>query len=162
MSDGWLWVVNSSGLPYCIEQVDRPELKSDIEWRSCPISLDENVKVVSISCTGDSAFAVDSNGSIYIYLKPNVLVVRKLVEYYQNQRWYPFLGYSRPLPTDRSEYSSEDGVTVIPLLHSLPSEAWRWEENWAYHVSDTTDKEVGELRKLEAFAINHFGAGPTP
>ena len=55
----------------------------------------------------------------------------KVVEVYENQRYYPLRGWSTSLlPTDRSMWSTKDGYRVTPPAETPLPSGWRWTSEW--------------------------------
>ena len=59
---------------------------------------------------------------------------------YENQRFYPLLGWSaRLLPTDRPPWSNGAGTKARGKGDYPPSDKWRWLDDWEVVRDDTTD-----------------------
>lgn len=84
-------------------------------------------------------WAVGGDRQIYVHVHGLDIPIRIKEESYENERWLPVEGFSsRLLPTDRYQYSSQDGTRDRSFDKvSLPSMAWQWEGDW--HLETTLD-----------------------
>ncbi|KAK0393852.1 hypothetical protein QR680_000432 [Steinernema hermaphroditum] len=146
--EGHLWALDRAGVPQKLS----PE---SAEWTAVPLlAHDGNVlRVLKICATPSSILALDKYGCIHLYLCMGHLSVRVVVDTFENQRWYPGLGWStHTLPTDRWAYSNRDGTEPLPFeSFDMPSEGWRWEVPW---MVDTPPK--GSDKQGWEYAFN-FG-----
>ena len=80
--------------------------------------------------SGDSLM-VKGNTDIEVAAGQNVEVIE---ETYENQRHYPFVGWSsKLLPTERHSWSDRKGECTESRTHDsfcLPSSQWEWTSNW--------------------------------
>ncbi len=65
-------------------------------------------------------------------------------EVFENERFYPFVGWSsRMLPTDRPAWSDRSGTTSRPIMDEvdsvLPADDWEWAEAW--HLEKPTAQQ---------------------
>ena len=59
---------------------------------------------------------------------------------YENQRWFPLLGWSsKLLPTDRPSYSNAKGTRELSKRQFKLLPRWRWTSGWEVLRDDTTD-----------------------
>ncbi|KAJ1364635.1 hypothetical protein KIN20_024765 [Parelaphostrongylus tenuis] len=157
MGNGYLWLVNSNGVPYRVTASDKIEHISDAQWKPEPV-LDsgKNLRVQQIVAAPHTAFALDNTGAVFQFVLTSYVTVRQQVEIYSNQRWYPVMGWSsRTLPTDRASFTNENGWRKSEELDGfkLKSDGWRWEEPWMVDLdARKCDKEGWE------YAINFVGA----
>jgi hypothetical protein len=64
---------------------------------------------------------------------PDMKVVEtKVVETYENQRTFPFIGYGRKmLPTDRPAWSDKEGKIKLDKTSFTLPPGWEWKDEWA-------------------------------
>ncbi|XP_039292319.1 tectonin beta-propeller repeat-containing protein [Nilaparvata lugens] len=104
------------------------------KWREFPyLGLDFK----HLSAVPHFLWAVGGDRQIYVHVHGLDIPIRIKEESYENQRWLPLDGFSkRLLPTDRFNFSSEDGLTERCMERiRLPSMAWQWEGNWHIETS---------------------------
>ncbi|VDO93204.1 unnamed protein product [Heligmosomoides polygyrus] len=133
MGTGYLWLVNAKGVPYRVTAESKIEHISDAQWKPEPLVANgEQLKVRQIAAASHAAFALDHSGSVFQFVLNSHLTIRRRVEIYANQRWYPMIGWSSwTLPTDRASFSNEDGSRSGDLTgFQLKADGWRWEEPW--------------------------------
>lgn len=85
-----------------------------------------------ISAAGNSLWALGGDHQIYVCVFGVEIPIRVKEETYENQRWTPVNGFSdKLLPTDRSNYSTIDGLQEKSKEKiKLPTMAWQWESPW--------------------------------
>ncbi|KAG8234661.1 hypothetical protein J437_LFUL006550 [Ladona fulva] len=118
-----------------LEWEDSARGQEYITWQELPYL---KVEVKQVSAIGTSIWAIGGDRQIYLFVHSIDLPIRIKEEAFENQRWIPFEGFSsKLLPTDRPQFSSEDGlVKRIPEEIHLPSSAWAWEESsWKIEAS---------------------------
>ncbi|XP_075220650.1 tectonin beta-propeller repeat-containing peroxin 23 isoform X2 [Lycorma delicatula] len=106
------------------------------KWREFPyLGLDFK----HLSAVPHFLWAVGGDRQVYLHVHGLDIPIRIKEESFENQRWLPLEGFSkRLLPTDRYNFSSEDGITERrkDKIH-LPSMAWQWEGDW--HIETCLD-----------------------
>ncbi|XP_033340443.1 tectonin beta-propeller repeat-containing peroxin 23 isoform X2 [Megalopta genalis] len=77
-------------------------------------------------------WAIGGDRQVYVHVHGLDVPIRIKEEIYENERWLPLEGFSgRLLPTDRYNFSSQDGtVDRSRDKVKLPSMAWQWEGDW--------------------------------
>ncbi|CAL4078311.1 unnamed protein product [Meganyctiphanes norvegica] len=83
-------------------------------------------------------WALGEDHQLYIYDYESPSPIRVCEESYENQRYYPHAGgfTSNLLPTDRTNFSSEDGLTDRTRdTINLPTSGWTWEGQWQLDVA---------------------------
>ncbi|XP_071442463.1 tectonin beta-propeller repeat-containing protein [Hetaerina americana] len=106
-----------------------------VTWQELPYL---GVELKQASAGGRSVWALGGDRQIYVLVHSIDLPIRIKEEAFENQRWFPRDGYSKKLlPTDRPNFSSEDGLQRRELENvHLPSLAWKWEESsWRVEAS---------------------------
>ena len=66
---------------------------------------------------------------------------------YENQRKFPFKGWTTPGKLDRFEWSDKNGECRVPRTKegfSLPSDGWRWDGDWTIDTSGNVDRQGWE------------------
>ena len=67
-------------------------------------------------------------------------------ETFENQRHYPFIGWStKLLPTDRSKWSSRNGKDARPKEAIQLKPGWQWLGDWQIDRSEKTDDDGWEF-----------------
>ncbi|KJH45659.1 Propeller [Dictyocaulus viviparus] len=132
MGNGYLWIVNSDGVPYRVTADSRIEHVSDVQWKPEPVVISgRRIKVCHLVASPHAVFALDETGAVFQFVLTSVLTIRQQVEIFSNQRWYPLLGWSsRTLPTDQTLTSESQWKSENMHEFQLKSEGWRWEEPW--------------------------------
>ena len=118
-----LFAVNSSGRVFCLRS------DKDFKWTELPyLGLDFK----RLSATNNALWALGGDHQVYVCIFGLEIPIRVKEETYENQRWTPVNGFSdKLLPTDRSGYSSIDGLQAKPKDKiKLPTMAWQWESPW--------------------------------
>uniref|UniRef100_A0A7I4Y739 Galectin domain-containing protein n=1 Tax=Haemonchus contortus TaxID=6289 RepID=A0A7I4Y739_HAECO len=160
MGNGYLWLLSSNGVPYRVTADNRIEHISEAQWKSEPVVVEgEQQKIHQILAAPHAAFALDLNGNVFQFVLNSHLTIRRRVEIYANQRWYPVAGWSsRTLPTDRAAFSNEDGSKSGDMSgFQLKADGWRWEESWIVDV----DVRKCDMEGWE-YATNFAGAAWSP
>lgn len=118
-----LFAVNSSGQVYALRS------DKDFKWIALPYL---GITFKRLSATQNSLWALGGDHQIYVCVFGVEIPIRVKEETYENQRWTPVNGFSdKLLPTDRSNFSSVDGLIEKPKEKiKLPSMAWQWESPW--------------------------------
>ncbi|CAA9994545.1 unnamed protein product [Nesidiocoris tenuis] len=122
MPSSMLFAVNNEGRVFGLST-------NGTKWREFPyLGLDFK----TVSAIPHFLWAVGSDRQIYVHVHGLDIPIRIKEESYENQRWTPFGGFSNSLlPTDRWQFSSEDGLTDRSLEKiRVPSMAWQWEGEW--------------------------------
>uniref|UniRef100_A0A0A9YYT5 Tectonin beta-propeller repeat-containing protein n=1 Tax=Lygus hesperus TaxID=30085 RepID=A0A0A9YYT5_LYGHE len=122
MPSSMLFAVNNEGRVFGLST-------NGTKWREFPyLGLDFK----TISAIPNFLWAVGGDRQIYVHVHGLDIPIRIKEESYENQRWLPMEGFSaRLLPTDRWQFSSEDGLTDRHLEKiRVPSMAWQWEGEW--------------------------------
>ncbi|KAK6625221.1 hypothetical protein RUM43_005512 [Polyplax serrata] len=90
-----------------------------------------------LSAVPNFLWAVGGDRQIYVHVHGLDIPIRVKEESYENERWTPFDGFSkRLLPTDRYNFSSQDGTINRTLKKiRLPSMAWQWEGDWKLELN---------------------------
>ncbi|KAK5979447.1 hypothetical protein GCK32_002849 [Trichostrongylus colubriformis] len=160
MGNGYLWLLSSNGVPYRVTAENKIEHISEAQWKAEPVVFQGvQQRVCQIVAAPHAAFALDHNGNVFQFVLNSHLTVRRKVEIYGNQRWYPVVGWSsRTLPTDRGAFSNEDGSSSGDMSgFQLKADGWRWEEPWIVDVDvRKCDKEGWQ------YASNFVGASWGP
>mmetsp|Transcript_37914 Transcript_37914/g.73403 ORF Transcript_37914/g.73403 Transcript_37914/m.73403 type:complete len:531 (+) Transcript_37914:35-1627(+) len=61
--------------------------------------------------------------------------INRMIETYENQRYYPLSGWNDELlPTDRYQWSTKDGKAQRRLMDVKLPEGWQWVSDWKAHV----------------------------
>lgn len=92
-----------------------------------------------LSAVPNFLWAIGGDRQIYVHVHGLDIPIRVKEESFENQRWTPVHGFSsRLLPTDRHQFSSQDGTKDRGFKKiRLPSMAWQWEADW--HLELTLD-----------------------
>lgn len=134
---------------HCTDQCDRMFFLylgggnfKQLEYTSTGVlwALSENgTPLVHTNCIG---------GSVYKNHLPNnnlnFLTDTQVYEVYENQRYYPFVGWqAKLLPTDRPLWSDESGLIELSREQmKLPSAEWKWcQKEWDSLCDSTTDED---------------------
>ncbi|KAK9512765.1 hypothetical protein O3M35_001118 [Rhynocoris fuscipes] len=131
MPSSMLFAVNNEGRVFGLST-------NGTKWREFPyLGLDFK----HLSAVPNFLWAVGGDRQIYVHVHGLDIPIRVKEESYENQRWYPLEGFSnRLLPTDRFQFSSEDGLTDRKLEKiRVPSMAWQWEGDW--HIETVMNGE---------------------
>ncbi|PAV64716.1 hypothetical protein WR25_11541 [Diploscapter pachys] len=132
---GYLWLVSKDGTAFRVRCFDQLDSYSDLNWQR----IDAAEPLRCISALPHAAYSVDQKGSCWILVTPNHIARR-------TRRWFPLLGWTKTLPTERKRYSDENGCgSHPPASFGLKSLGWRWQEPWTVDLdSRRFDKEGWE------------------
>ncbi|XP_073983179.1 tectonin beta-propeller repeat-containing peroxin 23 isoform X1 [Rhodnius prolixus] len=122
MPSSMLFAVNNEGRVFGLST-------NGTKWREFPyLGLDFK----HLSAVPNFLWAVGGDRQIYVHVHGLDIPIKVKEEAYENQRWYPLDGFSkRLLPTDRYQFSSEDGLIDRNRENiRVPSMAWQWEGDW--------------------------------
>lgn len=134
---------------HCTDQCDRMFFLylgggnfKQLEYTSTGVlwGLSENgTPLVHTNCIGGSAYKNHlPNNNL------NFLTDTQVYEIYENQRYYPFVGWqAKLLPTDRPLWSDESGLIELSREQTkLPSSEWKWcQKEWDSLCDSTTDED---------------------
>ncbi|KAL1140546.1 hypothetical protein AAG570_000476 [Ranatra chinensis] len=127
MPNSMLFAINNEGRVFGLSTIGS-------NWREFPyLGLDFK----SLSAVPHFLWAVGGDRQVYVHVHGLDIPIRVKEETYENQRWFPLDGFSkRLLPTDRHQFSTEDGLTKRNKGDiRVPSMAWQWESDW--HIETT-------------------------
>ena len=122
MPSSLLFATNSEGRVYTIST-------NSAAWREFPFA---GLEFKKISAVPNFMWAIGGDRQVYVNVHGLDVPIRVREEYYENERWLPFEGFSKTLlPTDRYKFSSADGsLDRSPDKIRLPSMAWQWDGEW--------------------------------
>lgn len=122
-SSGSIYVVTTEGKALQLLDGSWSELVDE--------SIHRDLRIKRLSCCRTALWAICGDHQVYLRVESDV-PIRVKEESYENQRWNPVDGFcNKLLPTDRTFYSSQDGLTDRDLKSViLPSQAWVWDDQW--------------------------------
>ncbi|KHN83943.1 Tectonin beta-propeller repeat-containing protein 1 [Toxocara canis] len=133
-SSGCLWGLDHNGRVQRLNASSDPQGDDYLDWINEAVfdGDHQQIKIHKIVATKEHVIALDRHGYCYLYVCPTHTSIRFLACTFENQRWYPGVGWSaRTLPTDRSSFSDETGYLNQPFeSFDLPSDGWKWEQPW--------------------------------
>ncbi|XP_060517887.1 tectonin beta-propeller repeat-containing protein isoform X2 [Cylas formicarius] len=103
-------------------------------WRELPYNGQEFKKLCSVP---HFLWGLGGDHQIYVYVHGLDIPIRIREESYENERWFPTVGFtSKLLPTDRYHFSDAEGLTDRSIDKiRLPSMAWQWEGDWQLELT---------------------------
>uniref|UniRef100_A0A914ZU64 Chloride channel protein n=1 Tax=Parascaris univalens TaxID=6257 RepID=A0A914ZU64_PARUN len=164
-SSGYLWGLDDSGCPRRLNASSDPQGDDYLDWINEAIFDGDHrpIRIQKIVATREHVMALDKHGYCYLYVCTSHTAIRFIVSTFENQRWYPGIGWSaRTLPTDRSSFSDESGFLTQPReSFKLPSDGWKWEQPWMIDLNEQLYDKEGWQYSFN-FEVNaHFRNAPT-
>ncbi|XP_046426690.1 tectonin beta-propeller repeat-containing protein isoform X1 [Neodiprion fabricii] len=129
MPSSYLYAINNEGRVFGLST-------SGNMWREF---MYLGLEFKQLSAVPHFMWAIGGDRQVYVHVHGLDIPIRIKEETYENERWLPLEGFSgRLLPTDRYNFSSQDGtVDRSRDKVKLPSMAWQWEGDW--HIETTLD-----------------------
>ncbi|XP_076684983.1 tectonin beta-propeller repeat-containing peroxin 23 isoform X2 [Andrena cerasifolii] len=122
MPSSYLYAINNEGRVFGLST-------SGNMWREF---MYLGLEFKQLSAVPHFMWAIGGDRQVYVHVHGLDMPIRIKEEIYENERWLPLEGFSgRLLPTDRYNFSSQDGtVDRSRDKVKLPSMAWQWEGDW--------------------------------
>lgn len=118
----FLWVIATTGRLYTLSTVGK-------RWKEIEPGGGPEIEFKRVSAHTSCAWGIGCDHQLYVFVHGTDVPIVRRVQTYENQRWNPMFGYcDQLLPTDRHQWSDEDGLLNSPKeSFSLPSVYWVWE-----------------------------------
>lgn len=110
-------------------------------WTILPNPTKTKINIKRLVSFCNILWGIGHDHQIYVYVPKRDIPIRVREEIWENERWNPVEGFTGSLlPTDRSNFSSENGVEPRQKSDKLPSDAWVWEGDW--EIENTFQNEL--------------------
>jgi hypothetical protein len=86
MSSGYLWTIDSNGIPNRLKATVSPNIDDYLQWISEHVNInDVMVSIVKLAATPQCVYAIDHHGGVYLFVTHSDIDIRIVEEKYENQ-----------------------------------------------------------------------------